>query len=237
MPIIKKILLHHNYSRIFYIIILAIISTHPISTQAENVNVVGDLTLTDPYTLMGDKHLANDYPPMNADDTINVIVEIPAGSVDKWEVDKSSGHLKWEFKDDQPRQVQYLGYPGNYGMIPQTLLSEAEGGDGDPIDVLLLGAALPRGSVIPSRLLGVLKMRDDGEQDDKLIAVPLDSPWAKLSSLEELDTEFSGITQIIELWFTHYKGPGKMKSLGFDGPDKAQDILNNAIQAFLQAQP
>ena len=50
------------------------------------------------------------------------MVEIPAGSNDKWEVDKTSGALYWEQEDGKPRVVQYLAYPGNYGMIPRTSL-------------------------------------------------------------------------------------------------------------------
>ena len=54
----------------------------------------------------------------------------------------------WEFKDGKPRIVKYLGYPGNYGMVPKTLLPENLGGDGDPLDVIVLGPQVERGSVI-----------------------------------------------------------------------------------------
>ena len=46
----------------------------------------------------------------------------------------------------KPREVKYLGYPGNYGMIPRTLLPKELGGDGDPLDVIVLGPAVERGS-------------------------------------------------------------------------------------------
>ena len=74
------------------------------------------------------------------------MIEIPTGTTAKWEVVKPSGELRWEFDQGRPRVVRYLGYPGNYGMIPRTLLPKEEGGDGDPLDVVVLGPAVPRGS-------------------------------------------------------------------------------------------
>jgi len=56
-------------------------------------------------------------------------------------------------------------------MIPQTLLSKENGGDGDPLDVIILGPSISRGSVVKAHLIGVLKLLDGGEQDDKLIAI------------------------------------------------------------------
>ncbi len=120
---------------------------------------------------------------------------------EKWEIDKITGHLEWEFKDSQPRIVKYLGYPGNYGMIPRTLLPKERVGDGDPLDVIVLGPAVPRGSILKARLIGVMKMLDNGEQDDKLIAVMLDSPLGNIKSIVELDQRFNGITQILDNWF------------------------------------
>ena len=63
---------------------------------------------------------------------IHFVVEIPAGTNAKWEVDKATGGLHWEQKDGRPRVVQYLAYPGNYGMIPSTSLPYEIGGDGEP---------------------------------------------------------------------------------------------------------
>ena len=129
------------------------------------------------HTLVGPKNFLKDFEPINSDGTINVVIEIPAGTAAKWEVDKKDGSLKWEFKEGKPRIVKYLGYPGNYGMVPQTLLSKELGGDGDPLDVLVLGKMVPRGSVVDAKLIGILKFLDGGEQDDKLLAVLPGTPF------------------------------------------------------------
>ena len=68
-------------------------------------------------------------------------------------------------------------------MIPRTLLPKELGGDGDPLDVLVLGRALPRGSVVETKVLGVLKLLDRGEQDDKILAVPKECPLHEVTSL------------------------------------------------------
>lgn len=186
----------------------------------------------DPYTIEGPRHFVSGYPARHSDGNINVVIEIPAGTCDKWEVAKDTGHLEWEFRDGQPRIVKYLGYPGNYGMVPQTLLPRELGGDGDPLDVLILGPTVPRGSVVKARIIGVLELLDGGEQDDKLLAVLIDSPLDEIESLEQLDERFPGVSDIVRTWFSNYKGPGQLESKGFGSVARAEDILLKAIEAY-----
>jgi inorganic pyrophosphatase len=160
---------------------------------------------------------------------INVLVEIPAGTNQKWELDKTDRILKWEKVEEELRIVKYLGYPGNYGMIPGTLLPKELGGDGDPLDVLVLGAPAKRGSLIKCKIIGVLYLSDRGEQDDKLIAVLDDSPFESVNDIVELNKKFKGVSQIIETWFLNYKGPDKMTSNGFGTKIQAEKILHNSI--------
>lgn len=135
--------------------------------------------------------------------------------------------MAWEIKNGKPRVVTYLSYVGNYGMIPRTL-----SGDGDPLDILVLGEAFPRGSIVQAKIIGVLKCLDDGEMDDKLIAVRPDSFFAGIASLKELNEKFPGVTSIIEIWFTNYKGPGKMTVQGFGEADEANRILADAVKNY-----
>ncbi len=186
----------------------------------------------DPYEIFGEENFLSGYTALNADGTVNVVVEIPSGSVDKWEVDKTSGTLKWEIRNGSYRKVNYLGYPANYGMIPQTLLPKELGGDGDPLDVIVLGEPIPRGSIVPCKIIGMLKLLDGGEQDDKLIAVVVDSPFDFLNSMEELNKHYTGITTIIETWFSNYKGKGKLKSLGFENKEAAMKVVEYSIQEY-----
>jgi inorganic pyrophosphatase len=178
------------------------------------------------------RHLWNDFDARNPDGTINVVVEIPAGTTAKWEVDKDDGVLKWEERKGKPRIVRYLGYPGNYGMVPRTLLPEELGGDGDPLDVLVLGEAVDQGAVVKARVVGVLRLLDDGEQDDKLLAVTPGSPLAEAEDIDSLDSLFPGITRIVETWFTSYKGPGRIQSRGFAGVSEATRVLAASVRAY-----
>lgn len=186
----------------------------------------------DSLTLIGEKHFVSGYEPLMEDGKIQAVVEIPAGTLDKWEVDKETGYMKWEIRDEKPRVVQYLGYPGNYGMIPRTLLSKESGGDGDPLDIIILGQPVERGSIVKAQLIGVLRLLDGGEQDDKLIAVLDDSPFSGINSIEELNQEFIGVADIIQTWFVNYKGPGKLESSGFGTKEEALQILDAAIQGY-----
>ncbi len=99
-------------------------------------------------------------------------------------------------------------------MIPRTLLSAESGGDGDPLDVIAFGSAIPRGHAVRTRIVGVLELLDRGKQDDKLIAVSEDTLFAEVHDLEELLNPFPGIMEILKTWLMNYQGAEKMEFKG-----------------------
>ncbi|PST87145.1 inorganic diphosphatase [Photobacterium sp. NCIMB 13483] len=190
----------------------------------------------DTYTIKADQDYLSATPARNNNGTINAIIEIPTGSNEKWEVSKVDGSvINWEFKNGQPRIVHYLGYPSNYGTIPNTALPKSLGGDGDPLDVLVLGSAMVQGSVAQVRLIGGLKMLDGGEQDDKLIAVPVteQSPFKNVHSIKQLQQQYPGVLTIIDTWFSNYKGAGaKVDIQGVLSKQQALDVLDKAVKYY-----
>src|SRR5512132_2584001 len=100
-------------------------------------------------------------------DFFHVIVEIPKGSKVKYELDKATGLLRVD-------RILYsaVHYPANYGFVPRTYCD-----DGDPLDVLVLGQeeVVPQ-VLLRARAIGVMRMRDDKGQDDKIIGVHVDDP-------------------------------------------------------------
>lgn len=174
-----------------------------------------------------------DIPVFTEDSLVNIVVEIPAGCNQKWEVNKETGFLEWEkVNNDSLRVVRYLPYPANYGMIPRTWLPEAEGGDNDPLDVFLLGERVDRGSIIPTRIIGIIRMLDRGEQDDKLIAVPVDDWHYEISTLDQLNEQFSGVVSALTIWLSYYKGEGVVDFQGLDDEKAAKKVLLKSISAF-----
>lgn len=172
--------------------------------------------------------------PFAADSMINVLIEIPAGTIQKWEYDKERNLMVMDSIDGKPRKIDYLGYPANYGMIPNTLSRKSEGGDGDALDVIVLGDVLRSGEMVECKLLGVLLLKDRGETDDKLIAVEAGSPMAGVSDLKDLDNNYPGLSDMLELWFVNYKGVNHkgvrlMSSCGFGEREEAMKILDEAI--------
>ncbi|NOJ29742.1 MAG: inorganic pyrophosphatase, partial [Nitrososphaeraceae archaeon] len=96
-------------------------------------------------------------------DTILVVIEVPNGSDIKYEVDHNSGLL---FVDR--KLFTSMRYPCNYGFIPNTLE-----GDGDPVDVLVLGDfTLTPFSILKAKPIGVLLTQDEKGKDSKIIAIP-----------------------------------------------------------------
>jgi len=163
---------------------------------------------------------------------VKMLVEIPAGTIKKYELNKTSGQLEMDSVDGKPRLIEYLGYPANYGMIPKTILPKNKGGDGDPLDIITIGPPAERGSIIQCKVIGILALKDRGEQDDKLIAISKGSSMIGINSVKELQKNYPGITEIIETWFTNYKGKGKMVSSGYKDKKAAQEIYSIAKQSF-----
>lgn len=104
----------------------------------------------------------NVSPGKNLPLTVNAIIEIPKGSKAKYEIDKESGLMKLD-----RMLFSSVMYPANYGFIPQTYCD-----DKDPLDILVLcsGDVFPM-TIVEATVIGVMHMIDNGEQDDKIIAV------------------------------------------------------------------
>jgi len=117
--------------------------------------------------------IGNDYPTI-----CNAVIEIPAGSKVKYEYDPDTTCM---FVD----RILYSSvvYPHNYGYIPETL-----GEDGDPLDVLvIMQEPVYPGCYLKARIIGVMHMIDQGEEDDKLIAVHANDPeYQRMDSIFNL---------------------------------------------------
>lgn len=146
------------------------------------------------------------YPTMSEDGFFHAVVEIPAGTNAKYEFNPESISYEIDQRDGKGRIIRYLPYFGNYGFVPSTLSDKTKGGDGDPLDIIVLCESLPQGTVIPVILLGTVQLLDQGETDYKIIAVPADENLnaLKIKTFQELKTKFPTIIQIIEIWLTHY---------------------------------
>lgn len=110
---------------------------------------------------------------------INVIIEIPKNSPNKYEIDKETGLISLD-------RANYSSapYPFDYGFVPQTLWE-----DGDPLDVIVLTTfPLHPGILVKARPVAVMEMIDDGESDYKVIAVPADDKrWDDTNDLPDLN--------------------------------------------------
>lgn len=112
-------------------------------------------------------HAWHDVPSRTAAGRIQVLVEIPKGGKVKYELDKGSGLLRVD-------RILYSSviYPANYGFVPRTL-----GDDDDPLDALVLGSEPVQPlSILEARIIGLMKMTDDGRGDDKLLCVHAGDP-------------------------------------------------------------
>ena len=155
--------------------------------------------------------------------SIEVTIEIPKGSRNKYELDHETGKIYLDRYLFTP-----MAYPLDYGFIDGTL-----GEDGDPLDALVIlpEPVLP-GVIVPARVLGVFKMTDEAGGDDKLLCVIDDPRWAHLQDIED-------VSQLqrdeIEHFFVHYKDlePNKeVTGSGWGNKAEAEKIHAEAIARY-----
>jgi len=166
-------------------------------------------------------------PTFVSNNTINVIVEIPAGTNKKIEYNKETKEFAIDKIDGIERVKRYLPYPANYGFVPSTLSDPAVGGDGDPIDVFLIAESLPTGSVIEAVPIAMLRLIDEGEIDDKIICIPADPALqiVNATSLAEVNKNFPKALEIIKLWVTYNDLSEETEINGYvDAPNAIREI-------------
>jgi inorganic pyrophosphatase len=124
----------------------------------------------------------------------NVIIEIPKGSKNKYEIDKETGMIALDRAMHTSQD-----YPFDYGFVPQSHWE-----DGDPLDVVLLTTfPLFPGVLVKARAVGVARMIDDGESDAKIIAVPVKDP--RFDEIQDLKDVNPHLIKEIEHFFITYK--------------------------------
>lgn len=160
-----------------------------------------------------------DNPP----EIVNVVVEIPQGSLVKYELDKESGFIMAD-------RFHYtsMPYPFNYGFVPNTMAD-----DDDPVDVMVVSSQpLAVGTVVSVRIIGMLEMEDEAGVDTKVIAVPtakVDPFYAHIDDVSDLDEP---TRKKIKHFFDHYKElePGKwVKTKEFLGKGEAFKELEKCM--------
>jgi inorganic pyrophosphatase len=152
-----------------------------------------------------------------------VIVEIPKGSTNKYELDKETGLLRLD-------RVLYsaVHYPADYGFIPRTYC-----GDGDPLDVLVLGQepVYPL-TIVEARAVGVMRMRDEKGVDDKIVAVSVRDPsFEGYTDKAQLPPH---VLRQVRRFFEDYKTLEHKQVVIEDllGPDDAFRIIREALEMY-----
>lgn len=159
----------------------------------------------------------------NPPEEVNLVVEIPKGSKNKYEYDKELGVIRLDRVLHDP-----FRYGWDYGLVPKTLA-----GDGDPADGLVLmdDSTFP-GCVIPVRPIGIMHMVDQGEEDEKIIFVALKDPSTKdIKDIRDLPKK---TLDEIKEWFSNYKKKENkvVEVSGFDGADKAKAFILQSIELY-----
>ena len=169
----------------------------------------------------------NEINIKNDDGSYNFFVEIPAGTKEKWEVNKRNGLLEWEEKKGRKKIIKFLPYPGNYGFIPQTY-----GADGDPVDVVDLDESIERGSVKRIRIVGGLYFEDKKTVDIKFIGLDPEGTFKNIETIQDLVLNKFASLEILKIWFESYKKSGKMIFFRLIDRDESIEIIKNSHERW-----
>ncbi len=163
----------------------------------------------------------------DAPNEINVIIEIPKGSNNKYEVDKDTGLIKLD-------RANYTSaaYPFDYGFVPRTLWD-----DGDPLDVVVLTTyPLSPGILVAVRPVAMMDMIDSGEGDAKIIAVPVDDKrWDDVQDLADLNKHTLKEYQHFFETYKNLKGkPAVVEIRGIQGKAEAMAAIEKSQELYKQ---
>ena len=158
-------------------------------------------------------------------DNFVAVIEIPKGFKTKYELDKETGMLLMD-------RVLYTSthYPANYGFIPRTYAE-----DNDPLDVLVLCAEeLHPLSIVACYPIGVITMEDNGQKDEKIIAIPFGDPnYNQFKSIKDLPAH---LFKEMSHFFSVYKTlEGKPTAIDMvSDADVAKDIVQRSMDRYLE---
>ncbi len=164
-------------------------------------------------------------PGTNPPKVIYVVVEIPKGSRNKYELSKELGVIKLA-------RVLYssLHYPGDYGLIPRTYYE-----DGDPLDVLVMNnePTFP-GCVIEARPIGIFRMSDGEAPDDKILAVPASDPlFQDYQTIDDIPQHF--LREVAHFFEVYKDLEGvRIKPGGWEGVDSAHAQIEFGMNLYRQ---
>ena len=160
----------------------------------------------------------------SAPEVVYAVIEIPKGSRNKYEYDKDMEAFALD-------RVLYspFHYPAEYGIIPQTLYD-----DGDPTDIMVImdQPTFP-GCIIESRPIGMMRMIDGGDQDDKILAVPAQDPV--FNDYHDVGDVPKHFLSEVEHFFGVYKDleeGGRVKTLGWDDAAAAKEAIRLAMKLY-----
>lgn len=156
---------------------------------------------------------------------INVIIEVPKGSHNKYEIDKETGLIKLD-------RANYsdAAFPYDYGFVPQTLWD-----DGDALDVIVLTTyPLDPGILVTVRPVGVMEMIDTGESDFKIIAVPVDDKrWEDVQDIGDVNKHSIKEYQHFLETYKQLKGkPAPVEIKAINGKSAAMEAIKRSVELY-----
>jgi inorganic pyrophosphatase len=178
--------------------------------------------------------------PSFAGGNVNAVIEIPAGTNRMVYYNEDQRMFLVDQEDGTDRVIDFLPFPGNFGFVPGTFIDPVMGGNGDPVNILVLSESTSTGTVMEVIPLLVLYFEDGSDSstrltNPKIIAVPASEKLRIIDAdnYEDLFDNYPDLVDILVKWFTSYKGAGMMelRAMG-DGEVALNEIEKWTVRRF-----
>ncbi|MCT4591766.1 MAG: inorganic diphosphatase [Candidatus Gracilibacteria bacterium] len=164
--------------------------------------------------------------PAKDGECINIIVEIAKNSRTKYEFNKKYGVIEVDRVLHTP-----IAYPFSYGLIPQTWNDY----DHDPLDAIIISSeSIMPGALTRCKVVGMLSVDDNGERDDKVLAVLADDPY--VNHIESIDDMGNKLKEDIHYFMEHYKDLEKktVKVNAWQNKKEAEEFIEECIECYFK---
>ncbi|HRO39307.1 MAG TPA: inorganic diphosphatase [Flavobacteriales bacterium] len=167
-------------------------------------------------------------PALLSNGNAQAVIEIPAGTSDKRQYNPADNTFPVDLRRGVPRRIKFLPYPANYGFIPGTRMDKAQGGDGDALDIFVLCAGVPSGTVLEVEPIGIIELLDANERDDKVIALPVD-PALRTVDADDIQELPQAARDILVAWLLNYDPEDGAQLVGVKGRAEAMAAIRKWV--------
>lgn len=160
---------------------------------------------------------------------VHAVIEMPAGTNSVYRFDQNTGGIAPVMDGDRQKTIDFLPFPANIGFVPGTQQIVTGENTQHPLRILVLGPNLKTGTVAETTLIGLLRIRESGQDIDFLISEPIGREGGEIIDFRDFLLNHDAVKQLLEEWFVYHQGLPDTQILGWDDEKAAIQLLRRCV--------